>query len=92
MEGLTFDKLPLEVARLHYKLDRLEAIITEGYKAPDVRPPATRKEAADFLGLSLPTLDTLIKTDQLKAFNIGRQIRVNWNDLEAFLNEKGGKA
>lgn len=54
------------------------------------KKPATRKEAADHLGVSLPTLDTLIKTEQLKAFNIGRQVRINWNDLDSFLNKKGG--
>jgi len=34
---------------------------------PTVHPlsPATRQEAAKHLGISLPTLDTLIKTNQL---------------------------
>ncbi len=59
-------------------------------KDNSTRPPATRKEASIFLGVSLPTLDILIKTNQLQAFNIGRQVRINWNDLESFLNKKGG--
>lgn len=52
-------------------------------------PPATRKEAGEFLGISLPTLDILLKTNQIKSFNIGRQVRINWSDLELYLEEKG---
>lgn len=56
-----------------------------------LRAPATRNEAAKFLSLSLPTLDSLIRTEQLKAFNVGRQVRIDWNELEAFIKNKGGK-
>lgn len=55
------------------------------------KPPARRQEAAKFLGLSLPTLDTLIKTGQIKSFSIGRQVRIDWKEIEAFLNKKGGR-
>lgn len=58
-------------------------------KPEPVRPPATRKEAAEFLGLSLPTLDTLIRTKQLKAYRIGRQVRINWEELERYVKEGG---
>lgn len=52
------------------------------------RAPATKKEAADHLGISLPTLDQLIKTKQLKSFNIGRSVRFRWVDIEAYLDKK----
>lgn len=52
------------------------------------RPPATRKEAANFLAVSLPTIDALIATDQLKAYRIGKQVRINREELERFA--KGG--
>lgn len=53
------------------------------------KPPATRQQAAKFLGLSLPTLDTLIRTGQLNAFNIGRQVRIDWDQLDLFVKKRG---
>lgn len=58
-------------------------------KTEPVRSPATRKEAAEFLGLSLPTLDTLIRTEQINAFRIGRKVRINWEELERYVKEGG---
>jgi excisionase family DNA binding protein len=52
-------------------------------------PPVSRQAAADHLGISKPTLDNLIKTGQLPAFNIGRQVRIKWSDIEAYVNKKG---
>lgn len=50
------------------------------------KAPATRQQAAKFLNVSLPTLDKLIRSNQLTSFNIGRQIRIKWADLEAYVN------
>ncbi|SCW88415.1 helix-turn-helix domain-containing protein [Mucilaginibacter sp. NFR10] len=52
--------------------------------ALSTKPPATRYEACEFLNISIPTLRKLIRLNQLPAFNIGRQIRINWSDLEQF--------
>jgi excisionase family DNA binding protein len=49
--------------------------------------PATRQHAASYLGVSLPTLDKLINSGQLKAFNIGRQVRIKWTDIQAYVNK-----
>ena len=56
---------------------------------PEVKPPATRQEACRYLNISLPTLDHLISSGQLAAFNIGRQVRLRWPDIEAYINKKG---
>ncbi|WP_262250097.1 helix-turn-helix domain-containing protein [Parapedobacter soli] len=61
----------------------------ENKSEKSARPPATRKEAANHLGISLPTLDTLVKTGQLKSFNIGRQVRIDWGELESFIKKRG---
>jgi len=55
---------------------------------PEVKPPATRQEACKFLNISLPTLDTLIKSNQIPCFSIGRQVRIRWCDLELYVNQK----
>lgn len=53
-----------------------------------LRAPATLKDACYFLNVSLPTLRTLIRTNQINAFQIGRQLRIKWDDLEAYLDSK----
>lgn len=50
----------------------------------DNRAPATRQEACRFLNISIPTLDKLIKSNQLPTFTIGRQVRIKWIDLLSF--------
>lgn len=54
-----------------------------------MKAPATRRDAAEYLGISLPTLDQLIKSNQLPVFNVGRQVRIKWSDLEDYINKKG---
>jgi excisionase family DNA binding protein len=53
-----------------------------------VRAPATLKEACYFLNISIPTLRALIRSNQIPAFQIGRQIRIRWENLEDYLNSK----
>ena len=46
----------------------------------------TRQDAADRLGISLPTLDGLIRRGQLPAFRIGpRIVRIEEKDLDAYV-------
>lgn len=54
----------------------------------EVKPPATRDEACKFLGVSKPTLDTLLKTGQIPHFRIGYLVRINWIDLHNYINQK----
>jgi excisionase family DNA binding protein len=56
---------------------------------PEAKSPATRQEACKFLSISLPTLDKLIASGQILTFNIGRQVRIRWADIEAYVNKKG---
>jgi excisionase family DNA binding protein len=53
------------------------------------QPPATKKEAANYLGVSMPTLDALMRSGELKFFNIGRSVRLRWADIDAYINQKG---
>ncbi len=54
----------------------------------EIKPPATRAEAAKFLNISLPTLDVLVKTEQIRAFNIGRSVRITWAELERYVADR----
>ena len=52
-------------------------------------PPANRHQASAFLSVSLPTLDSLLKTGQIPSFRIGNRVRINWVDLEDYVKQKG---
>ena len=58
----------------------------------ELKAPATRQDACDFLNVSIPTLHKLIKTNQIATFSIGRSVRIRWSDLEAFVNKKSLRA
>ena len=51
-------------------------------------PPATKAEAMKYLRISQPTLDVLINTGQIKTFNIGRHVRIEWKDIEAYISSQ----
>jgi excisionase family DNA binding protein len=53
------------------------------------QPPATKKQAAEHLCVSMPTLDALMRSGKLKFFNIGRSVRLRWTDIDAYINKKG---
>lgn len=56
--------------------------------APQNRTGLTIQEAADYLGVSARTVSTLHKEGQLKCSRIGRLVRFNADDLEAFQRRK----
>lgn len=65
-----------------------ELNLIEKPTAVEVKRPATKSEACKYLGISIPTLDILLRTDQIKHFRIGRQVRINWADLENYVNQQ----
>jgi len=46
----------------------------------------TRKETAEILGISLPTLSTWTKSGVIKAFRIGNSVRYKAEDINNALN------
>lgn len=54
--------------------------------APPIAPAVlTTKQAAAYLGVSLPTLFRLLRADQLPHLRLGRAIRFRREDLDAFI-------
>lgn len=47
----------------------------------------TRQEAAEQLKISLSTLDKFLNTGKIKAFRVGRQIRITEKALQEFLDD-----
>lgn len=56
------------------------------YRAVTLTPYLTRREAADYLGVSERTVDRYIATSKLHADRVGpRLIRIPLSSIEAFL-------
>lgn len=52
----------------------------------------TRKETAQKLGVSLPTLDRLIARGDLPAVRLGRSVKIHEELLDVWVKENMGKA
>lgn len=50
--------------------------------------PISRKESAEFLNVSVQTLDNLAKDGELNPIKFGRRVVYRVEDLENFLNKK----
>lgn len=55
------------------------------------QPPANKSQAAEFLGISYPTLQNLLETKQLDSFLIGNQLKITWKSLYAFARNEHTK-
>ena len=52
--------------------------------------PATIKQGSEYLSINRTTLNSLIKSGQIKSFNIGRHVRIEWSELDNYIrNQKG---
>lgn len=49
---------------------------------------ATRQVAADYLEVSVGTIDNLVRSKQLKSTRIGKSVRFRWQDLDDFLSKR----
>lgn len=88
MQKLTFTQLTeSEIRQMMLEVAKEAVELFHRHQDHSDRPPFTRKEAAIHLGVSLPTLDTLIKTGQIKSFNIGRSVRITWDELNRSANK-----
>ncbi len=54
----------------------------------NLKPLATKKQAANFFQISERSIDNLREKGVLKGIKIGNQIRFNWSELDA-LSQKG---
>ncbi len=82
---------PFEI--IDARLKNIEHLLTELLnKEPEKQggwvEPATRKEAAAFLKINVATLHNLIKSGQLKSFRLGRNVRIKWDDIYEFINDR----
>ena len=80
------DRVEMMVSKVLEALDRLPA--GNEVEAHDRRTPATRQTAAEYLGVSMGTIDNLVRSKQLKSCKVGRAIRFRWEALDEFINKR----
>lgn len=56
----------------------------------EVKPLISKKEAANYFGVSVSTINRLILSEELKPIKVGGSIRFNWDSIAAF-ELKGGQ-
>lgn len=54
----------------------------------DRKKPATREIAAEYLGVSVGTVDNLVRSKQLKVCKVGKAVRFRWEALDDFINKR----
>lgn len=74
--------MEMTMNELKSKLDKIEG---GGISTSE---PATKSDAAKYLGVSLSTVDNLLKSKQLKPFRMGKSVRFTYEDLDAFIEKK----
>ena len=53
--------------------------------SPETKNVMNKREAGEYLGLSVPTIDRLMKTGDLRFVKLLRSVRFRREDLDAFL-------
>lgn len=61
---------------------------TEAIPTIDKSQMATRQIAAKYIGVSVGTIDNLVRSKQLKATRVGSAVRFRWRDLDDFINKR----
>jgi excisionase family DNA binding protein len=76
------ESMEMQMSKMHDKLNKIEG------SGLNTDKPATRKEAAEYLGVSLRTVDALLKSGQLTPVRIGSSVRFTYKDLDTFIEKK----
>lgn len=53
--------------------------------------PLDKKSLAKYLGVSISTLEKIMKSGEIQYFNIGNQPRFTWTQIETYVNKKVSK-
>jgi hypothetical protein len=92
MENLVISIIPLEELEAQFgkiveeKIKQLFATNFQN-KEQNIKEYATRKEVADKLRISLPTLNTYTKEETLKGYRIGGRVLYKWSEVESVLSQ-----
>lgn len=88
MNNLKFEDLPRAAERIYEKLCKIEEELETLKEIRPIRDPdrfLTRKEAAELLKVSLPTLHRWTKLRKITAHGIGNKVLYKLSELEESL-------
>lgn len=77
--------------RLERQIEQLMNIVSKQYSESgdlDKSKLATRKDAAHYLGVSIATIDNLVRSRQLNPTRVGASVRFKWDALDEFVNKR----
>lgn len=86
-----FEVLEGRLDRLEYMIDRVLGLVkyqSAHGAAIDRSKMATRKVAAEYLEVSVGTIDNLVRSKQLKSTRVGASVRFRWQDLDSFVEKR----
>lgn len=90
-----FEVLERRIARQEDMLSKIFEFLTTQSEEPSAKQGvidkskiATRETAAEYLGLSVRSVDNLVASKQIKSTRIGKSVRFRWQDLDEFLEKR----
>ena len=89
METITFEQLPLAVALLHEKLDRIEQLLQDQPAHQPTEELFNIKQASAFLNMSIPTIYCKVSSREIPANKRGRRLYFYKSELEEWI--RGGR-
>lgn len=83
-----FDSIMDVLREMQADLSELKANNTNHAIDESPLAPASREQAAGYLGVSKNTLDKIVNSGQLPSIRIGRQVRFKWVDIELYIERQ----
>lgn len=89
MDNLTFESLPLTVARLCEKIESFERLLQSRFSenSNDANELLTVQAAASFLHLRVPTIYGLISKGEIPVMKIGKRCYFSKEELLAYVQK-----
>lgn len=83
-----FKLLSDQLFRIENRLEAIDSKLNGLSGANNKDETTSREEAAKYIGVSVRTIDTFVKTGQLVAIRLGSRVRFDYKDLDAFIKKK----
>lgn len=89
MNEITFDQLPATVSKLFDKVSNIERLLLEKNTEPQADPdkPLNIRQAADLLGLAIPTLYSKVSRGEIPCWKSGKRLLFSREKLMEYMQQ-----
>lgn len=89
MNEITFDQLPATVSKLFDKVSNIERLLLEKKSEPQPDPgkPLNIRQAAELLGLAVPTLYSKVSRGEIPCWKSGKRLLFSHTVLMEYLQQ-----